>query len=132
MADIPVSADRFGYAFDSMVAGIEHALADTAIEPSVRKACRVARKETVAACRENWSDEYKNGFTYKVRGKGMDVQGDVGNKTKPGLVHLLEKGHAKVGGGKTRAFEHLADGYERGAKLFEEELEARVGRALNS
>lgn len=29
------------------------------------------------------------------------------NKKQPGLAHLLEHGHAKVGGGRTRALEHV-------------------------
>ena len=49
-----------------------------------------------------------------------------------GLVHLLEKGHAKVGGGRTRAFPHMAPGYDEGAPAFEKKLLEGVDRVLGS
>lgn len=42
------------------------------------------------------------------------------------LAHLLEKGHAKRGGGRTRAFPHIAPAEERGEK----ELLAEITRSL--
>lgn len=49
---------------------------------------------------------------------------EVGSKTLPGLPHLLEKGHALVGGGMSRAFPHVAPaaevGFEKTEKLVDE------------
>lgn len=54
--------------------------------------------------------EYIKGWTYKVVSDGDGVSAEIGNKRKPGLAHLLEKGHAKVGGGRdVPAYPHIAD-----------------------
>lgn len=43
---------------------------------------------------------YANGWTYKVKGKGMESELTIYNKTKPGLTHLLENGHQVYRGKK--------------------------------
>ena len=54
-------------------------------------------------------DEYDAGWTYKkTKGKKGDVMSTIHNAKKYRLTHLLEKGHAKVNGGRTRAFPHIA------------------------
>lgn len=132
MDDIPVDADRFGFVFGSLIDDVARNI-DRVPEKSVRKAAKVARDETknhAHVGRTPWSERYRDGFAYKVKGKGMESEAEVGNKAKPGLVHLLEKGHAKVGGGKTRAFPHLGPGYEAGAEAFVEAAERETERAL--
>lgn len=56
-------------------------------------------------------DEYNSGWTkrkstQKTRLKG--IQATIWNEKHYQLTHLLEKGHAKVNGGRTRAFPHIA------------------------
>ena len=55
----------------------------------------------------SWS-EYNSGWTMKKEKKGKTTKAIVHNKTKYQLTHLLEKGHAKTNGGRTRAFPHIA------------------------
>ena len=57
--------------------------------------------------------EYIAGWTFKVTESDGVCSAEIGNKRKPGLAHLLEKGHAKVGGGRdVPAYPHIADAAE--------------------
>lgn len=56
-------------------------------------------------------DEYDKGWTKRKSGqktKLKGIQAIVWNEKHYRLTHLLEKGHAKVNGGRTRAFPHIA------------------------
>lgn len=50
---------------------------------------------------------YANGWTVKRENTGHVKTFIVYNKTKPGLAHLLEFGHAKVNGGRVAAIPHI-------------------------
>ena len=67
-------------------------------------------------------DEYNRGWTYKKDKKAIKrgLLAIVHNKDHYQLAHLLEKGHALRGGGRTRAFPHIAPVEEKcEALLFE-------------
>ena len=42
------------------------------------------------------------------------------------LAHLLEHGHAKRGGGRTRAFPHIAPAEQEGIQMLEEEIKRSI------
>lgn len=52
---------------------------------------------------------YANGWTVKSESRRQVKTFIVYNKTKPGLAHLLEYGHAKVNGGRVAAIPHIKD-----------------------
>lgn len=127
--DIMVSADMFGFAFDSMMTEIADSL-ENGLAPAVKKGCNEAKKATkAAAAGYGWSERYIGGFGYSVDKSGAFAEGEMGNEN-PGLVHLLEKGHATMNGGRTRAFPHVEQGYEAGAEAFIEAIDDEVARAL--
>lgn len=126
--NISVEPDRFAYGFEQLVKDIEPIIEDS-IEPAVRKGCQTARK-TAKAGAPVMTGRYAKSLEYKVSGHGMKVKGEVGSKKLPGLVHLLEKGHAKVGGGRVRAIPHMAPGFDAGAPEFERMIMEAVDRAL--
>lgn len=129
MHEITVDADRFAYGLDKLLEDIAPGI-ESALKPAIRKGCQTARK-TAKGSAPKKTGRYAGSLTYTVRGSGLDAWGEVGSKELPGLVHLLEKGHAKVGGGSVPGRMHMAPGFDAGAPVFEEELLKGVGRALS-
>lgn len=72
---------------------------------------------------------YKDGWASKVAGEttnALDII--VYNKKKPGLTHLLEKGHAKRGGGRVEGKLHIGPAEEKAIKDYEKGLKERLSR----
>ncbi|MFJ7736399.1 HK97 gp10 family phage protein [Lysinibacillus sp. NPDC097287] len=97
------------------------------LKEDVDKATKEVSKETV--------DELKNGpltprrtgdyaaswRMRKVRGKWV-----VHSEDHYRLTHLLEKGHAKVGGGRVRAYKHIQPAAEKAAISLEDKIDEIV------
>jgi hypothetical protein len=75
-------------------------------------------------------ERYPAGFSYRVTRKSHGSTGTVGNKTEPGLVHLLEKGHAIATGGRVQAYKHMEPAAEEGFEDFEKRAEEAIGAGL--
>lgn len=58
----------------------------------------------------SWDESYNRGWKVMQtkRDKRYNKKATIHNETDYQLTHLLEKGHALVGGGRTRAFPHIA------------------------
>ena len=74
------------------------------------------------------SGGYANGWGYKINRKRKGFSIIVHNKKKPGLTHLLEKGHQIVQGkgGRARAFPHIAPVEKEGNIIYQERVKRRL------
>lgn len=97
-SDYLIEADRFGATMEQILGDLAEQV-NQGSGRAVRKAAKKGRDETEAKSPEI-TGGYKEGWTYKVKKTPTGWVGEVGNIKKPGLAHLLEKGHAKVGGGR--------------------------------
>lgn len=104
---------------------------DEAVKSGVLDTAEEAVKELRAANPQgsgdysSWKD-YNRGWGIKASVRGKKTEATVHNKTKYRLTHLLEKGHAKVNGGRTRAFPHIAPVADKCEKWLVENVKKRV------
>ena len=101
-------------------------LATDDLKKAVKKAGDEAKKDIqnnapvkTGAYKKSWTVK-----TTKETSNAMEVV--VHSKNRYQLAHLLEFGHAKRGGGRTRAFPHIAPAEQRAAELLEREVEAAL------
>lgn len=110
---------------------IKKALEDYSEEvgEGVRKAAEKTAREAVQKLKATSPKEtggYAAGWTSKkvrIAGKGDVVDITVYNRDKPGLTHLLEKGHATVNGGRAPAHVHIKPVEEEAVRRFEERVQ---------
>lgn len=76
------------------------------VEESIEEVAKDAQKTLKKAGTFNGKD-YKRAWATKIEKKRIYTTATIYNK-KPGLTHLLEFGHVKQNGGRTRAFPHIA------------------------
>ena len=72
---------------------------------------------------------YNKGWAIKAEKKRKSVMSIVHNKTKYRLTHLLEKGHAKVNGGRTQSFPHIAPVAEAAEEELVKNIKKRIERS---
>ena len=131
--ELSVDIDAFAAGLEQLVGDIPGACAEKggdAVAKSVRKTAKELRSGTYGSSgKHEWSEEYMSGFSSHVD-RGMETVGEVGNKNKPGLVHLLEKGHATLTGRRTNAYPHMAPAFNAMSEEFIEEYKKAIGEAL--
>lgn len=125
--------DGFAAAIGELVGDIPESCREAsnkAVAQSTRKGVKTVKAEASKGGVHAWSGEYVGGFRSHVE-TGAVAVGEIGNANKPGLVHLLEKGHVTLTGRRTGAFPHMAPAFDDMAQGFPELVEKYVGEALS-
>ena len=101
-------------------------LATADMKTAVRKAGKSVKKDIQANAPKK-TGAYSKSWTVKTTKETSEsLELTVHSPKKYQLTHLLEKGHAKRGGGRTKAIPHIAPAEEKAVK----DLEADIKRAL--
>lgn len=99
----------------------------TEVDEAVDRAVVKTANEAVSELKQGkggFNDrKYSRGWTKQVVKHRLYSEATVYNKTHGHLTHLLEFGHAKVNGGRTRAFPHIAPVNDQVGSMFEEAFE---------
>lgn len=110
---------------DEIMAGLmEYSdLAAETVKGAVKKAGNVVKKEIQNNAPKD-SGKYAKSFKVTKRKETANtLEVTVHSKNKYQLAHLLEKGHAKRGGGRVAAQPHIAPAEEEGIRVLREEIE---------
>ena len=109
--DLTVDIDAFDAGIEALIGDVPVECSDAcekAVRQSIRKTAKELRSgEHGSSGKHEWSDEYMSGFSSAMTKGGATPAGEVGNNAKPGLVHLVEKGHTTLTGRRTTAYPHM-------------------------
>ena len=87
-------------------------LADSAMKKAVKKQIAATAPSDTGAYAKSWA-------TKKVSENSHTLEITVHSKNRYQLAHLLEKGHAKRGGGRVSGKPHIAPAEEMGDEMLE-------------
>lgn len=77
-----------------------------AVATTARKVALEGKKKVKAGGQGNWTN-YNPSWSIKTESDRLTFSAKIYNKKHYRLTHLLEFGHAKVNGGRTRVFPHI-------------------------
>lgn len=72
--------------------------------------------------------EYRRGWSRRKEGEAGKISYRIYNRLKGSIAHLLEFGHAKVGGGRVREIPHIRPAYDRHVPEMEKRIEQIIRR----
>lgn len=132
MGSRTVGADRFAREIEDIVGAIEPAIARQ-MPQALSESLQLGKRHVVsnASALVAGTGRYLRGWSARRDpASGGLWEGHVYNRDVPGLPHLLEKGHAKVGGGRVAGREHIAPAADDTFRDFERRVGKAVDRAL--
>ena len=98
-------------------------LADMEMKKAVRKTATAVKKEISANAPKRTGKYAKSWTAKKTKENSQSLEMTVHSKNRYQLAHLLEKGHAKRGGGRVSGRPHIAPAEENGVQMFENLIE---------
>lgn len=98
-------------------------LTDESMKKAVRKTATSVKKEISANAPKKTGAYAKSWATKKTKENSHSLEMTVHSKNKYQLAHLLEKGHAKRGGGRVSGKPHIAPAEENGVQMLEKLIE---------
>ena len=102
-------------------------LSTSDMKAAVRKAGSNVRKDIQANAPKK-TGAYSKSWSVKTTKETSDsLELTVYSPKKYQLAHLLEKGHAKRGGGRTKAMAHIAPAEENAVKELENDIKKALG-----
>lgn len=122
-----IGADAFAAALEDIFGDVE-VLSTDALNKGVSKGAKVSRDEWRSGAPRD-TGAYASSIRYKVDRRGDRPQATVYSE-KPGLPHLLEKGHATVGGNFVPGIPHVAPAAEAGFDATFKETDDAIGAGL--
>lgn len=103
------------------------------VAEDMKEAAKEVAKDAVKELKETspagngYGGHYKDGWKTKIESENSrSLSIRIYNKKKPGLTHLLEKGHAKRGGGRVEGIPHIAPAEQNAIKNYERRLKERL------
>lgn len=128
MSDMSVDMDAFGASLSKILDDVNHSVREVP-EPAVRKGLKKGAQEwRKNAPRDR--GKYAKSIRWHITKGGPNAEGEIGSPTMPGLPHLLEKGHARVGGGRVAGIPHIAPAAEVAFDETEKAIIDGIERAL--
>ena len=94
---------------------------------AVRKAGRSVKKDIQANAPKKTGAYSKSWKVSTTKETSESLELTVHSPKKYQLAHLLEKGHAKRGGGRTKAVPHIAPAEESAVKQLESDIKKAIG-----
>ena len=114
-------------AYEIMKGLTEYAdLADTAMKKAVRKTATQVKNEISDNAPRGTGKYAKSWATKKTGENSHSLKMTVHSKNRYQLAPLLEKGHAKRGGGRVSGKPHIAPAEENGVQLLEHLIEGAL------
>lgn len=101
-------------------------LATEDLKAAVKRAGDSAKKDVQAGAPTDTGAYMKSWAVKTTRETANALEVTVHSRNRYQLAHLLEFGHAKRGGGRTRAFPHIAPAEQRAAEILVREVEAAL------
>ena len=110
---------------DAVMKGLEDyaKLAADDLKADVQKAGKTVKQQIESTAPRKTGKYAKSWAVKKTKETSDSIQLVVHSKNRYQLTHLLEHGHAKRGGGRTRAFPHIAPAEQAGIEQLTRDIE---------